>query len=129
MGKKILFVLPWLKVGGLERVQVNIANALSSRGHDVTILALNPENDLFGELDKRVKYVYKPYKPHKIMKRLPYIRHKFYDDGMWETRASANALYKYYVGNEKYDVEIGFFRGLSIKIISGSTNKNSVKLA
>lgn len=127
--KKILFVLPWLKMGGLERVQVNIANALAERGHDVTIMALSPENDFKSELSDKVHYIYKPYKPHPIMRRIPYIRHKFYDDGMWETRASAEKLYKYYVGNEKYDVEIGFFRGMSIKIISGSTSKNSVKLA
>ncbi|MBO4251192.1 MAG: glycosyltransferase [Clostridia bacterium] len=127
--KKILFILPWLKLGGLERVQVNIANALAEREYDVTVMTLNPENDLKAELSDKVHYVYKPYKPHPIMRRIPYIRHKFYDDGMWETRALAKKLYRYYVGNEKYDVEIGFFRGLSIKIISGSTNKNSVKLA
>mgnify|MGYP003571258111 CR=1 FL=1 len=127
--KKILFILPWLAVGGLEKVQVTIANALVERGYDVTVMALNPEADLLPQLDSRVKYVYRPYKPHKIMKRIPYIRHRFYDDGMWETRASAKTLYKYYVGNENYDVEIAFFRGLPIKIISGSTNKDSVKLA
>ncbi|MDY6368120.1 MAG: glycosyltransferase, partial [Clostridia bacterium] len=127
--KKILFVLPWLKLGGLERVQVNIANALAERGYDVTVMTLSPENDLQAELSDKVKYVYKPYKPHPFAKKIPYIRNKFYDDGMWETRATPEKLYKYYVGDEKYDVEVGFFRGLSIKIISGSTNKNSLKLA
>ena len=127
--KKILFVLPWLAIGGLERVQVNLANALAGRGYDVTILTLNPQADLKAELSPLVHYRYKPYKPHPIGGRIPYIRHKFYDDGMWETRASAKALYQYYVGDEKFDVEIGFFRGLSVKIISGSTNPRSVKLA
>ena len=129
MSKKILFVLPWLALGGLERVQVTIANALAEKGYDVTVMVLENRLDLKDELDPRVHLIYKPYKPHKIMRRIPYIRHKFYDDGMWETRASAKTLYKYYVGNEKYDVEIGFFRGLSVKIISGSTNKFSKKLA
>lgn len=127
--KKILFILPWLAMGGLEKEQVTIANALSARGYDVTVMTLSPENDLLPELDKSVRYVFKPLKPHPIMKRIPYVRHKFYDDGMWETRASAKRLYNYYVGDEKYDVEIAFFRGLPIKIISGSTNKLSVKLA
>lgn len=127
--KKILFILPSLSVGGLERVQVSIANALARRGHDVTVMILNPNRELAGDLDERVRLVYKPYKPHPIMSKIPYIRHKFYDDGMWETRATPKTLYKYYVGNEKYDVEIGFFRGLPVKIISGSTNKNSIKLA
>lgn len=127
--KKILFILPSLTIGGLERVQVSIANALVRRGHDVTVMVLNPKLELANELDSRVKLIHKPYKPHRIMKKIPYIRHKYYDDGMWETRASAKKLYKYYVGKEKYDVEIGFFRGLSVKIVSGSTNKDSVKLA
>lgn len=127
--KKILFVLPSLVVGGLEKLQVTIANALVKKGYDVTVLVLENRLDLKDELDGRVHLVYKPYKPHKIMKKFPYIRSKLYDDGMWETRASAKTLYKYYVGDEKYDVEIGFFRGLSVKIVSGSTNKNSRKIA
>ena len=74
--KKILFILPSLCVGGMEKVQVNIANALAERGHDITVMALNPENDLKAELSDKVHYVYKPYKPHPIMRRIPYIRHK-----------------------------------------------------
>ena len=127
--KKVLFILPALSLGGLERVQVTIANALAKKGYDVTVMALDPACDLVPQLDKRVHYVHKPYKAHKIMQRIPYIRHKYYDDGMWETRASAKTLYKYYVGNERYDVEIAFFRGLPIKIISGSANKDAVHLA
>ena len=127
--KKVLFILPWLALGGLERVQVTIANALVDKGYDVTIIVLENRLDLKDELDERVHLIHKPYKPHRIMRRIPYIRHKFYDDGMWETRASAEKLYKYYVGNEKYDVEIGFFRGLFVKIVSGSNNKTSKKLA
>lgn len=126
---KIIFILPWLALGGLERVQVTIANALVDKGYDVTIIVLENRLDLKDELNERVHLIYKPYKPHRIMSRIPYIRNRFYDDGMWETRASAKKLYKYYVGDEKYDIEIGFFRGLSVKIISGSTNKASKKIA
>ncbi|MBO4693988.1 MAG: glycosyltransferase [Clostridia bacterium] len=126
---RILFILPSLRLGGLERAQVALANALVSRGYKVTIIILSNTNDLKDELDSRVEVIYKPDKPHKFMKSVPYIRHKLYDDGMWETRATPKTLYKYYVGNKKYDVEIGFFRGLSVKIISGSTNKDSRKIA
>lgn len=127
--KKILFILPSLTLGGLEKVQVTIANALAENGYDVTVMTLENRLDIKDELDARVRLIYKPYKSHKIMKHIPYIRNRFYDDGMWETRATPKKLYKYYVGNEKYDVEIGFFRGLSVKIISGSTNNRSRKLA
>lgn len=127
--KKILFVLPSLVLGGLERMQVTIANALARDGYEVTVMTLQPGDDLKGQLNSRVHFVYKPARPFRLIRRIPYIRHRFYDDGMWETRASARTLYQYYVGSEKYDVEIGFFRGLPIKIISGSTNAGSVKLA
>lgn len=127
--KKILFVLPWLAVGGLERMQVTLANGLVRNGYDVTILALQPEDDLKQQLDKSVHYIYKKPRQFPIAKRIPYIRHKFYDDGMWETRANPKKLYEYYVGNNTYDIEIGFFRGLAIKIISGSTNPYSIKIA
>ena len=127
--KSILFILPSLITGGMEKTQVTLANALAMRGFSVTILALEQADDLKGELDPRICYRYRPYHPHPIGKRLPYLRYKFYDDGMWETRTSAKALYRYYVGKEKFDIEIAFFRGLPIKIISGSTNKDATRLA
>ena len=126
--KKILFILPSLAVGGLERVQVSLANALTKEGYDVTIMTLYPNDELRSELSEKVHYLYKPPKRH-LGERIPYIRHMLYDDGMWETRATAKQLYDYYVGNDVYDIEIAFFRGLPIKIISGSTNHQAKHIA
>ncbi len=126
--KKILFILPSLKLGGLERVQVTIANALANRGHDVTVMIFNPVFTIQNELSDKVRFIYRPPKKH-LGQKIPYIRHVWYDIGLWETRASARTLYDYYVGKEKYDVEIAFFRGRSVKIISGSRNSNAKKLA
>lgn len=119
---KILFILPSLAVGGLERVQVTLANKLAEQDYDVTIMILDSDDDLKSELNSEVHLIHKPYKSH-LGNKIPYIRHKLYDDGMWETRASASQLYKYYVGDERYDVEIAFFRGLPIKIFSGGAEK------
>ena len=126
--KKVLFVTSSLCVGGMERMQVTLANMLSNMGYDVTIITLNPNQDLAYELNDDVRILYKPDKQFPVLRKIKYIW-TFYDEGVWETRASAKTLYKYYVGNEKYDVEIAFFRGLPIKIISGSTNKDAVHLA
>jgi glycosyltransferase involved in cell wall biosynthesis len=120
--KKILFILPSLEVGGLERVQVTLANKLAGSGYDVTVMILDPIDELKTELDPNVHLVYKPYKKH-FGQKIPYIRYKLYDDGMWETRASDCELYEYYIGKDHYDVEIAFFRGLPIKIISGGAEK------
>lgn len=127
MRKRILFILPSLSIGGLERVQITIANALAKRGHSVTVMTFDKGDDLVGELNSSVQFIYKRPK-YERLKHIPKIRY-YFDDGLWETRATPRALYEYYVGKEKYDVEIAFFRGRSVKIISGSTDRNSVKLA
>ena len=127
--KKILFILPSLVIGGMERVQVTIANKLSDAGYDVTVMTFDEGEELRCELSDKVRYIHKEPKPFKIMRKIPYIRYKYYDNGLWETRASAKKLYHYYVGNEHYDVEIAFFRGRAVKIVSGSTNKESKKIA
>ena len=126
--KRVLLVLPSLVVGGMEKMAVTLANKLASLGYGVTVMILDNKTDLKDELADSVKLIYKPYKNH-FGQKLPYLRHKLYDDGMWETRAKAEQLYNYYVGKEKYDVEIAFFRGLPVKIISGSTNRGAVRLA
>ena len=127
--KKILFILPSLCIGGMERVQVTIANKLADAGYQVTVMTFDEGYDLRGELSDKVRFIHKKPKPFRLMRKIPYIRYKFYDSGLWETRASAKKLYQYYVGDEHYDVEIAFFRGRAVKIISGSTNKESRKIA
>lgn len=129
-GKRILFVTESLARGGMETVLVSISNALVKRGFDVTILCYHPQNELKEDLDQRVHYMYKPRREFKLMNRIPHIRRYYnYRKAAWEHRVSASALYRYYVGNQKYDIEIGFYRGPAIKIVSGSTNKQSKKLA
>lgn len=125
--KKILLLLPSLTVGGMEKAAVTLANALTAAGNAVTVMTLEPVFDLKTALSDSVRLLHKPYKKH-IGQKIPYLRHRRYDDGMWETRASANSLYRYYVGGETYDVEIAFFHGLPVKIISGSDNPRAVRL-
>ena len=128
--KKVLFVTESLTRGGMETLLVNMANALTKRGFQITILCYDPRDDLKKDLDKSVRYMYRPRREFKYMNKIPHVRRYYnYRKAAWEHRISATSLYKYYVGKEKYDIEIGFYRGPSIKIISGSTNKNSKKFA
>lgn len=128
--KRILFVTESLSCGGMERVLINIANILYEKGYEVTILCYDPRNNLLPNLNSKIHYIYKKRREFKILRKIPYIKRFFkYKKAVWEHRTSAKNLYKYYVGKEKYDVEIGFYRGPSIKIVSGSTNKKSKKLA
>ena len=125
--KKILFVIQSLRIGGAERLQVTLANKLAESGYDVTIVAWKPMIDLKCDLDERVRFIYREPNQH-LGAKIPYIRYKFYDDCMWELRASPKQLYKYYV-KDKYDVEIAFFHGLAVQIVGGSTNKRAKKIA
>ena len=129
--RRVLFISGSLARGGMQVVLVNIANVLSKNGYDVTILCYDSsDDDLREELDSQVKYIYKPRRQFILMNRIPHIRRYYnYRKAVWEHRASASSLYHYYIGNEKYDIEIAFYRGPSIKIISGSTNKKAIKLA
>lgn len=124
---KILFIVPSLTVGGMERMQVTLANALYRSGYDITIMLLNPVYDLADDLDSGIRLIYKPYREFPVRRRLKYIW-TFYDDGVWERRASSKKLHKYYVGKEHYDVKIAFFRGLPVKIL-GFREKNVKHLA
>ena len=129
-GKKILFVTESLVRGGMETVLVTVSNALSQQGFDVTILCYDPRDDLRHDLESSVRYIYKPRREFNLMNKIPHIRRYYnYRKAAWEHRSSALTLYRYYVGNEKYDVEVGFYRGPAIKIVSGSPNKHSTKIA
>lgn len=123
---RILFMLPGLPIGGMERMLVSLANALSRRGHKVSVVTYNVHRELADELLPEVRFIQKSLKPHPIMKRIPWVRHRWYDDGMWETRTSPESLYDYYVGKEKYDAEIAFFRGLSIKTLSAKRKEDKL---
>lgn len=127
MGVKILFIIPSLAVGGLERMQVTLANALHRIGYDITIMILNPVYDVADELEDGIRLIYKPYRQFPIFSRMKYIW-TFYDDGVWERRSSSKRLHNYYVGKEHYDVKIAFFRGLPVKIL-GFREKNVKHLA
>lgn len=119
-------MLPGLPIGGMERMLVSLANALSRRGHKVSVVTYNVHRELADELLPEVRFIQKSLKPHPIMKRIPWVRHRWYDDGMWETRTSPESLYDYYVGKEKYDAEIAFFRGLSIKTLSAKRKEDKL---
>ena len=125
--KKILFVSPSLRIGGMEKLQITVANKLADLGYDVTVMIFGEDRTLETELDDRVNFEQKaPIVP--LGRRIPLIRHIFFDEGVWEFRASPKQFYKHYVGDKKYDIEIAFFRGMAVKIISGSTNKDAIHL-
>ena len=113
---KILFLTQTLGGGGAERVLVNLVNNMDKTKYDITVATMfsGGVNEKF--LSKDVKYFCKkaPLFPgvSQIMRFIP-----------------AKLLYKYFVGNEKYDVVVAFMHGLPAKVISGCTLKNVKKIS
>lgn len=122
--KKILFVLPTLTVGGMEKVLVNLVNLLHEDKYEIHIKTIYDHFDLAKDLRKGIK-VSSFYKSSKN-KKIDYWKIRVYTFLL--KKVSPKILYKLFI-KEKYDVEIGFFRGASIKLISGSNNLKSKKLA
>ena len=50
---KIMFIIPTLKQGGMERVVSELANYANTKGYDVSIIFLE-KNSLFYHLDERI---------------------------------------------------------------------------
>lgn len=121
MKKSILFIVPTLTMGGVERVLVNLTNELV-HNFDVTIITIYDYFDLKEKLDKSIT-VKSFYKTSKF-KRWDYVKVRLYT---WMLKNfSPSFLYKILI-KENFDVEIAFMRGASAKIISGSVNRKSKK--
>lgn len=125
---KVLIVIPSLGMGGMEIVCCNYVNELVSRGHNVTVITINGNLTIINRLDKRVSVESIAVPALGIKSKLPYFRN-YYNEVDWMSTFSAKKLYNYVVKGRKFDVEIAFCRNLPVKIISGSTNKNAIKIA
>lgn len=125
--KSILFTVHSMGIGGTEVLLANIVNKLVDRGYRVDVVVTSSNMSSAFLLDEKVNIFYKEEPSFTLLKKIPYIRN-FYQPGMWSERKKPSALYKYFVGSKKYDVEIAFFFGKPLKIVYGSPNSNSKKI-
>lgn len=56
-GKHIAILLPDLRCGGAESVAVNLANGLSSRGHEVVMVLMSATGEFLCEFRPKVRVV------------------------------------------------------------------------
>lgn len=122
--KKILFFINTLGTGGAEHVLVDIVNNLDPSMFDITIETIYDTNIYIDKLNNNIKYksYYKTKKNKfldKICRKILYLKLMNF---------SAKKLYRMLV-KDKYNIEVAFLEGLPTKIISGSNNKNSKKIA
>lgn len=122
--KKVLIVLPTISGGGTGKVLLNLVNSLDDTKYEITIKSIYDNFEWAKYYKSSVKYssFYKSSKNRK----LNWLKARIYTFSI--KKLPPQILYRLFV-KENYDVEIAFFRGASIKILSGSTNKKSKKLA
>ena len=128
--KRVVFLVPSLGMGGMERVLVNYANLFVQRGYDVTVLNFTYDDiGIISHFNGHIRYIknYMPVKNlwHSSIKDILTFNFRILPWHKWIRFHSPKFLYKKYI-KEEYDIEIAFFGSESIKIISGSENSNSL---
>lgn len=125
MKKKILLLVPSLGMGGMERMLVNVANALTKIDYEVSIINLTSHSEIMvSQLDNNVRYLHN-YVPVKNIYKCG-IRNiikgnfRILPFKWWTKLHTSKFLNRKYV-LEEYDVQIAFFFGYVAKIVSGAS--------
>jgi glycosyltransferase involved in cell wall biosynthesis len=127
MKRRVLFFMNSLYGGGAERVLQTLLNHLPANDYDITLYALNqqPLNKLYPR-SLTYRYVFRQGGANRL-------QHLWYRIGnkiklLIYHHMSPKVFYRLFVRGT-YDVEVAFIEGYATRIISGSTNPNSRKLA
>ena len=127
--KRMLIVAGKIYGGGAERVLVDLINGLDEAEYDITLYTITKDNFEKSGITRAVDYrtVYADTSGlggfKKIAKKL---RNKLLNEIY--RRCSARAFYKR-VFKEKYDVELAAIEGYTTRIVYGSNNPDSRKIA
>lgn len=113
---KILFLINTLGGGGAEKVLVNLVNNMDFSKYDITVETMFDEGVNASFIDKRV---------HRISKNAPCPRGIAYIFRFF----SAKQLYRYFIGNAKYDILVAYMHGAPVKVITGCPDNKVKKIA
>ena len=117
MKKRVAFFVNGLYGGGAEKVLQTLLKHLNKEKFDVTLYSLHKESLNNGyPSDITYRYIYGHGKIGDYLKTFIY---KFF---------SPSLFYRLFV-HGKFDTEVAFIEGYSTRIVSGSTNKKSKKIA
>ncbi len=127
--KRMLIVAGKIYGGGAERVLVDLINGLDESEYDITLYTMTKDNFEKSGISRAVDYraVYESADDFSGLKRyIKKFRNKFLN--IVYSRCSAKSFYKR-VFKEKYDIELAAIEGYTTRIVSGSTNPASNKIA
>ena len=130
MKKRVLFFCNGLYGGGAEKVLQVVLKHLSPNKYDITLYSLRKEEkrDVYPFNRIKYRYIYNQYaESDSFLKRISIkLINKI---KLWiYYHLSPSVFYRLFVRGV-YDVEVAFIEGEATRIISGSTNKKSRKLA
>ncbi len=124
--KKILIFVDSLNEGGVTKVLLDLLENINREKYDITVMTLYNQGVYISEVKQYARYTYcfniPNFNDHSLKAEL----YRKYWGGM--LRLPESFMYKCFV-KEKYDIEIAFMHGWSTKVISGSNNKKSKKIA
>lgn len=126
--KRVLFMVNGLYGGGAENIFQTIINHLDRQKYAVTVYSLHEEDidtDIYRNLEG-VKHLFKKPSKHFIRNYGVLLHNKI--KFMVYQMCAPELFYKLFVGG-KYDVEVAFLEGYATRIIAGSGNKHSRKIA
>lgn len=129
MKKKIMFMTNTLYGGGAEKVLQTILSKINQDKYEITLYSMHRERIVKSayQSDFTYKVIFDTYEgKSKIKKIFSETFGKI--KGLIFNNCSSRIFYKLYI-NEKFDVEIAFIEGESTKIVAGSTNPASKKIA
>lgn len=116
MKKRILFLIDSLKDGGAEKVLVNLVNNMDTEKYDITVetMFFNGVNAQFLKPEIKLFCRKAPcfHGVSHVLKRIP-----------------DKILYKYFIGDVRYDVMVAFMHGASAKVLAGCPHKDVKKYA
>lgn len=117
MKRKVVFLINSLYGGGAEKVLQTLLKHIDKTKFDVTLYSLHKAvlNEHYPS-DLSFRYIYGHGKMSDYLKTFIY---KFF---------SPSLFYRLFI-HGKYDTEVAFIEGYSTRIISGSTNRKSKKIA
>lgn len=127
--KKMLIVAGKIYGGGAERVLVDLINGLDEKEYDITLYTMTKDDFEKSGISRAVDYrtVYEDADGFSGFKRLlKKVRNKILN--FIYGKCSAKAFYRC-VFKEKYDIELAAIEGYTTRIVSGSTNPVSNKIA
>ncbi|WKA50212.1 glycosyltransferase [Planococcus liqunii] len=120
MKKNVLFLINSLSVGGAEKVLINLLNNIDYEKFNVSLITVFSSNVLADELSNRIDY-----------RQLFTFKNKYINGLLYKVLSkifSSKMLYKFFI-KDTYDIEVAFLEGLPTKIISGSNQNQSRRIA